>query len=151
MPLRATSIARADKVRAKPFETALLDSQARHLRRKLIILKSGEELLVDLEKPVQLEDRDCFVLDDGRYIEVVAADEDLVEVRAQSARHLTQLAWHLGNRHLEAQIEEQRILIRPDHVIAHMLEHHGATVRRVREPFSPEHGAYHSHSHAHEH
>jgi urease accessory protein len=151
MPFRATAIARAGTAGVKPFEIAVLDSQQRHLRRKLIGLKNGDEVLVDLENPVQLKDRDCLVLEDGRLVEVIAADEDLMEVRAKTTQHLTKLAWHIGNRHLEAQIEEHRILIRPDHVIAHMLEHHGATVRRVREPFSPEHGAYHSHGHAHEH
>jgi urease accessory protein len=127
----------------------VLDSQQRHLRRKLISLKNGDELLVDLEKPAQLADHDCLMLDDGRLIEVIAADEDLLEVRARGARHLARLAWHIGNRHLEAQIEERRILIRPDHVIAHMLEHHGAKISHVRAPFLPEHGAYHLHSDAH--
>jgi urease accessory protein len=30
-----------------------------------------------------------------------------------------------------------------------MLEHQGARIRNVTEPFHPEHGAYHSHSHEH--
>ena len=92
-------------------------------------------------------DRDCLVLEDGRLAEIIAADEDLLEVKARDAVHLVQLAWHIGNRHLEAQIEEQRILIRPDHVIAKMLQQLGAKVSAVREPFSPEPGAY-SHAHA---
>jgi urease accessory protein len=55
-------------------------------------------------------------------------------------------AWHIGNRHLEAQIEATRILIRRDHVIAKMLEQLGAQVTDVRETFTPEHGAY-AHGH----
>jgi urease accessory protein len=57
-----------------------------------------------------------------------------------------QLAWHIGNRHLEAQIERERILLRRDQVIAHMLEQRGASLKAVREPFSPERGAY-AHGH----
>ncbi|MCA0431885.1 MAG: urease accessory protein UreE [Proteobacteria bacterium] len=132
-----------------PWDIVVLDSASRHLRRKLIVLQHGDELLVDLAKPVQLEDRDCLVLQDGRLVEVIAADEELLEVTARDSTHLTQLAWHIGNRHLEAQIEAGRILIRPDHVIAHMLEHQGATVRTVQEAFTPENGAYHGHSHSH--
>jgi urease accessory protein len=72
--------------------------------------------------------------------------EDLLEVRGRDSAHLTQLAWHIGNRHLEAQIEAKRILIRPDHVIAQMLVGQGAVVSKTREVFSPEHGAY-AHGH----
>ena len=143
----AISILRAGEASVQPFDVAVLDAQDRHLRRKLITLQHGDEVLVDLPHTVQLTDGDCLVLEDGRLVEVIAADEDLLEVTARDSTHLVQLAWHIGNRHLECQIEERRLLIRPDHVIAKMLEQLGAAVTATREPFSPEHGAY-SHSHA---
>ncbi len=71
--------------------------------------------------------------------------EKLYEVRAGEAAPLRHLAWHLGNRHLAAQIDEDRILIRRDHVIRAMLEGLGATVTEVIERFQPVHGAYHAH------
>ena len=74
-----------------------------------------------LARPTALEDRDRLVLEDGRHVEVIAAEEDLLEVRAADPRALTVLAWHIGNRHLPAQIEPDRILIARDHVIADML------------------------------
>ena len=153
MALRATSHVRANFVLEAPWETAVLASFERHLRRKLLVLQHGDEVLVDFDKPVKLEHGDCLVLEDGRLVEIIAGEEDLMEVIARDALHLATLAWHIGNRHLEAQIEETRIVIRRDHVIAHMLEHQGATLRDVREPFAPEHGAYHAHgpgqSHGH--
>jgi urease accessory protein len=144
--LRATSYARAGFVMEKPWARIALDAQDRHLRRKLLTLENGADVLVDFERPVKLENHDCLVLEDGRLIAIVALPEDLLEVRARDGLHLSRLAWHIGNRHLEAQIELHRILIRPDHVIARMLEGLGAMVIRVREPFSPEHGAY-AHGH----
>ena len=146
MTLRATSFVRAGFVAEKPWAEIELEAQARHLRRKLIILNDGSEVLVDFARPVKLEDGDCLVLEDGRLIQIAAQPEDMLEVRGRNANHLAQLAWHIGNRHLEAQIEEGRILIRPDAVIARMLEGLGAKVANTREKFSPEHGAY---SHAH--
>jgi urease accessory protein len=146
MTLRATSFARAGFVTVKPWAIISLEAQERHLRRKLLLLADGGEVLVDLDKTVQLEDGDCLVLEDGRLLQVAALPEDLLEVRGRDAAHLTQLAWHIGNRHLEAQIEFGRILIRPDHVIAQMLEGQGAVVAQTREAFSPEHGAY-AHGH----
>lgn len=124
------------------FDIISLDAQARHIRRKLVTCQGGAELLVDFSKPVMLKHGDRLVLEDGRLVEVIAAAEDLMEI---TGPNLAQLAWHIGNRHLEAQIEPGRILIRRDHVIAHMLEHQGAKVRNVSEPFTPEHGAYHEH------
>jgi urease accessory protein len=57
------------------------------------------------------------------------------------------LAWHIGNRHLPAQIGDNRILLRRDKVIRQMLEALGAAVSDVSERFAPEHGAYHAHDH----
>ena len=54
-------------------------------------------------------------------VEVRAKPEPLLVVAAKDAHHLARLAWHLGNRHVPAAIEDDRILIRPDHVLAEML------------------------------
>jgi urease accessory protein len=146
MTLRATSFVRAQYLLETPWDIIVMDSTERHLRRKLITLQHGDEVLVDLEKTVKFEDRDCLILEDGRLVQIIASDEELMQVEARDAAHLTQLAWHIGNRHLEAQIEARRILVRRDHVIAKMLEQQGATITMVRETFSPEHGAY-AHGH----
>lgn len=143
MTLTASTILKGGDAARQPAYRVTLDSQDRHLRRKRLQLNDGTSVLVSLEKAVQLADGDCLVLDNGQLVEVKAAHEDLLEVTAASPRALMALAWHIGNRHLEAQIEEARILIRPDHVIAHMLEHQGAHIHEVREAFSPENGAYH--------
>lgn len=146
MTLRATSFARAAFVTEKPYAAISLAAQDRHIRRKVIALGNGEDVLVDFEKAIKLEDGDCLVLEDGRLVKIAATPEDLLQVQARDATHLAQLAWHIGNRHLEAQIEQMRILIRPDHVIAKMLEQQGAVVTKTHEAFSPETGAY---AHAH--
>ena len=146
MMLRATSFARAGFVTQKPFAEISLEAQERHIRRKVIALNSNEDVLVDFPKAIKLEDGDCLVLEDGRLVQIAALPEDLMEVRASDPNHLSRLAWHIGNRHLEAQIDATRILIRPDHVIVKMLERQGATVTHVREKFSPEYGAY-AHGH----
>lgn len=128
-----------------PFDSVVLAHEQRHLRRKLLTLQHGEEVLVDLPEPVMLEHGDMLVLEDGRAVEIIAAGEDLYAVTARDALHLAELAWHIGNRHLPAQIEEGRILIQRDHVIRGMLEGLGAQVSGVVEPFQPMRGAYHSH------
>ena len=60
----------------------------------------------------------------------------------------------LGNRHTPAEVQEGRLLIRPDTVLADMLRGLGGEVVEVMEPFQPEGGAYgdggHGHVHSHE-
>jgi urease accessory protein len=147
MTLRATSFRRAESLGEEPFDIVVLDADERHIRRKRITLTGGEEILVDFEKPVRLEQGDRLVLEDGRVAKVVAAPEALMEVTARDPRHLVELAWHIGNRHLPAQILDNRILLRRDRIIRAMLEQLGATVSEVTEPFAPAHGAYHAHAH----
>ncbi len=131
----------------KAFDHIELDAESRHLRRKLLTTRSGLEFLADFPIAVHLHDGDALVLEDQRLIAIAAVKENLMEVTVPNLPDLVRLAWHIGNRHLEAQIEPTRILLKRDAVIATMLRQLGATVREVKEKFQPEHGAYHGHAH----
>jgi urease accessory protein len=149
---RAVAVVRHGELAgAIAFELAVLPHDERRVRRRLITAMHGDGVLVDFPEPVTLDDRDCLRLEDGRLIEIIAAEEFLYDVRGRDDLHVMRLAWHLGNRHLKAQIERGddgalRILILRDYVIRDMLRTLGATVTEVSEPFFPEEGAY-SHSH----
>lgn len=147
--LRAVAILSPDHGQGTPFDLIVLAHDERRLRRKLLILQHGDEVMVDFPQTVTLTDRSVLQLDDGRLVEIIAADELLYEVRAATPAHLVRLAWHIGNRHTSAQLEDNRILIKRDHVLKIMLEGLGATVTNVTEPFFAEHGAYHSHGEGH--
>ncbi|TGQ74305.1 MAG: urease accessory protein UreE [Mesorhizobium sp.] len=156
---RAVSVLPAGKAGPQAaFATAILAHDERHLRRRAIEISGGDKVLVDLPEPVALDHGDRLVLEDGRQVEIVAAPEEIYDIRARDAVHLTELAWHIGNRHLAAAIEADRIFILRDHVIKAMLEGLGATVSEVSAPFKPVRGAYaghgghdHDHGHAHAH
>jgi urease accessory protein len=132
-------------------DTVTLDYDGRHRRRIMLTGASGARYLLDLPETVLLRDGDGLETTDGKVIAVVAQPEPLLEVCAASPEALIRLAWHIGNRHLTAAVSAERILIRRDHVIAHMLEHQGARCREVVEPFDPEGGAYQDHVHDHAH
>lgn len=147
---------------AVPYDIVVLAYDERLLRRRRLVTVHDEGFLVDLAETVGLDEGDCLVLADGRLIEVIAAEEDLIEVQGDLHRY----AWHIGNRHAPCQIERDRLLIRRDHVLRAMLEGLGAVVKDVVEPFTPEGGAYgmgrvmghshgtghgHGHGHAHDH
>ena len=149
---RVTSYIPAGTPSSHPTAQVKLPHDLRHLRRKLLHLENGEMVMLDLKDPVLFANGDLLVREDGELIEILAADEKLFEIRGRDRTHLVELAWHLGNRHLAAQIEEDRIVILRDHVIRNMLQGLGATVLEINEPFQPARGAYHSHGgHSHDH
>ena len=133
-------------------DTVVLDYNDRFIRRKLVTCASGAELMISLENTVSLNAGDGLITEEQKIIEVVAADEDVIEVRADETLLLTRLAWHIGNRHTPCQIAEDHLLILNDHVMEDMLRKLGASVKQVRKPFTPEGGAYgHGRTHAHDH
>lgn len=147
--LRVAHILQAGGWHDIPADTLTVDYDTRHRRRIVLTGDAGLEFLLDLPQAVPLAHGQALVLEDGRLVEVIARPEALLDVRAGHHISLPRLAWHLGNRHLDAQIEDDRILIRQDHVIADMLRHLGAQVMEIVAPFHPEGGAYGGHSHSH--
>ena len=111
---------------------------------------AGLIFLLDLPEARLLVEGDVLTLSDGTNIKVKAKSEPLLKITAKNHQHLVRLAWQIGNRHLPAQIVDDHILIRRDHVIADMLTGLGAVVEEVVAPFNPEGGAYHAHSHHHD-
>lgn len=149
--LTANSYLRAGTWSGAAIDVVVLAHDERHLRRKVLRLEHEGEVMVDFPAAVSLENGDALALEDGRLVEVIAAEEELLEITAHSEAELSGLCWHVGNRHLAAQIEAGRILILRDHVIKAMLEGLGAHVHEVSEPFHPMRGAYSGHNHHHGH
>jgi urease accessory protein len=154
--LRATAVVRRLAVKAdKVVDTVVLDHEGRHRRRIALTGEGGTEVLLDLEKPAALQDGDALKLEDGRLVRVKAADQDLVEVRAENPLRLLRVAWHIGNRHTPAEITADAIYIEDDHVLVEMVRGQGCSVAAVRRPFQPERGAYdhggHDHGHGQHH
>ena len=133
-----------------------LDYDKRTRRRIVLMGAGGLAFLLDLAKAPVLHAGDGIRLEDGRIVAVEAAPEPLLEITCATALQLARIAWHLGNRHLAAEIGDRVIHIRDDHVIADMVRGLGAEARLVQRPFEPEggaygHGAVHGHSHGPDH
>jgi urease accessory protein len=143
-----------------PFiDAVFLDYEDRHRRRIVLRGTSGMEFLLDLTTVPDMREGDGIVLSSGEIVQVRAADECLMEVRCSDLVQLARIAWHIGNRHLPAEIAKGSLRLRADHVIADMIEGLGGTVRYLDAPFNPEGGAYdsrtlapaHSEFHGHHH
>ena len=126
-----------------------LSYDERFLRRKKLTSYNGIEFLVDLKNTISLKKDDMFKLDSGLLINVRYKIEELLEIKGNNLMHLI---WHIGNRHIPCQIEENRILIQNDKVIEEMILRLNGQTKVVLEAFDPEGGAYgigRTHGHRH--
>ena len=126
-----------------------LSYDERFLRRKKLKSSNGIEFLVDLKNTISLKKDDMFKLDSGLLINVRYKIEELLEIKGNNLMHLI---WHIGNRHIPCQIEENRILIQNDKVIEEMILRLNGQTKVVLEAFDPEGGAYgigRTHGHRH--
>ena len=126
-----------------------LSYEERFIRRKKLTTDNGTEFLVNLEETVSMDEDHYFELENGNLIQVVSKEENLIEITGNNLKHII---WHIGNRHLPCQIEENRILIQDDAVIVDMILKLQGNIKKVFEKFKPEGGAYgmgRTHSHKH--
>lgn len=127
----------------------VLPFELREKSRLRAQLASGEEVAMFTVRGTVLRDGDLLKGDDGRIVKIVAAPEATYRVECASPRELLRCAFHLGNRHTQAQVGDGFLRIRKDAVLKDMLEGLGAMVTEEPAPFEPESGAYGGGHHHH--
>ncbi len=131
----------------------VLPYELREKSRQRAQLASGEEVAVFTVRGTVLRDGDLLKGDDGRVVKVKAAPEATYKASCESPQALLRCAFHLGNRHTQAQVGDGWLRIRQDPVLKDMLAGLGAIVIDEQAPFEPESGAYggghHHHGDAH--
>lgn len=118
----------------------------------------GRTLGVFLPRGTLVRGGDVLVAEDGSMVRVVAAPQPVLVI-TPCAEHgtpfdLVRAAYHLGNRHVQIELQPDHLKIEPDHVLADMLRAMHLTVRDAAVAFEPEGGAYAAgghggHGHAH--
>ena len=146
-----TKIEHAEKIDGE----LLLPYDQREKSRLRATLLSGEDVAVFTVRGTVLRNGDLLRGDDGRVVKINAAKESTYRVEASSPHQLLRCAFHLGNRHTQAQVGEGFLRIRKDPVLKEMLEGLGALVVEEEAAFEPESGAYggghHHHGDDHHH
>ena len=130
-------------------DTITLTYDQRFIRRKKLVSDNNFGFLVNLSETVSLKKNDGFLLDNGSIILIKSAEEELLEI---TSNNLMKITWHIGNRHIPCQIENERLLIQVDKVIEKLIIKLGGHVKKVKEEFNPEGGAYglgRTHGHKH--
>ncbi|MBA5635456.1 urease accessory protein UreE [Duganella sp. LX20W] len=120
----------------------VLPYELREKCRLRATLSTGEDVAVYTVRGTVLRDGDLLTGEDARVVQVVAADEPTYKVTCADAQALLRCAFHLGNRHTQAQVGDGFLRIRADAVLKEMLAGLGARVEEEMAAFEPESGAY---------
>ncbi len=155
---RATTLVRKPAVRPEAVvDTVSLDHGARAAATGHLHAQGGLAFDLALAKAAVIEDGDALRLEDGRLVAVRAADEALLEVRAENPARLLRLAWQLGGSHVAAEIAADLLYVPDTPANAELVRGQGCAARAVSRPFRPERAAHdhstcgHDHGHAHDH
>lgn len=132
-------------------DTLTLPYELRQKSRLRATSNLGTEVGVFLPRGTVLHDGDLLRAEDGRVVLVRAAPEPVSVVRTQDALLFARACYHLGNRHVALQIALGELRYPHDHVLDDMVRGLGLSVSHEQAAFEPEHGAYHSHGHGHDH
>jgi urease accessory protein len=136
---------------AAPVDTLILNAADRRNPRAVVTGSKGTRVEFDFHDAIALATDDCLLLDTGAVVEVVAAPEPLLEVRADLAT-LARIAWALGDRHVPVQFFSARFRLHRDDALAALITSLGGKITSIEAPFEPEGGAYagaHVHDHGH--
>ncbi len=134
--------------------TVTLPFDKRVKGRVRVILNDQRDAGIHLPRGQVLRSGDKLKSACGEVVEVQAAVETVSQVNCNDPLLFARACYHLGNRHVQLQIEHQSLRYLHDHVLDEMLSLLGLQVRVAELTFNPEPGAYgggHTHSHDHEH
>lgn len=129
----------------------VLPYELREKCRLRTTLSNGAAAGVFTVRGTVLRDGDLLTGDAPGLVQVVAAPEPTYKVSCADAHTLLRCAFHLGNRHTQAQVGDGFLRIRADPVLKDMLAGLGAQVVEEAAAFEPEAGAYGGGHGHHEH
>jgi len=133
------------KPRSGSFLKLTLSSDERRILRGKRLSDCDQEIILQLPREGKLNDGDILSTNESNlYVEIIAKTENLLEISSNSKIELVKTAYHLGNRHVEVEIEEDILLTKGDYVIENMLRNFNVDMVKTQKKFFPERGA-HSH------
>jgi urease accessory protein len=139
----------------KRATTVVLDWDTRQKSRFDTDDSQGRTLGVFLPRGTAVRGGDVLVAEDGSLVKVVATPQPVLVVRTcpdhGTPLDLLRAAYHLGNRHVQLEVQPDHLHLEPDHVLADMLRQMHLIVTEELAPFEPEGGAYAAGGHGHAH
>lgn len=127
---------------SKVVDSILLKHQDRYLRKKILLSRKKNKIFFNFTKAIYLKHNTYLMTKDKKVIKVLAKKEKIIEINIKNSKKRCEVAWHIGNRHMPAQVEANKINIIYDQVIFKMLKSLGYQVSIKNKIFDPIGGAY---------
>ena len=104
----------------------------------------NQELQLQLPREGKLNDGDILRTNNKNiFVQIIAQTENLIEITAKTNLELIKVAYHLGNRHVDIEINENILFTKSDYIIEELLKNFDVVISKVEKKFFPEIGAFH--------
>jgi len=121
-----------------------LCSEQRQIHRGRKLSDCNKELFLQLPREGLIKDGDIFRTNqENIFISVKAKIESLFQIYTSSKLNMLKLTYHLGNRHILIEINDNYLFVKEDHVTKNLLENFDVEIKLVNKKFFPEIGAFH--------
>ena len=136
-----------DWIKKKPrlgsFLKLTLSSDERKILRGKRLTDCDQDIILQLPRKGKLKDGDILSTNESNfYIEIIAKRENLIEISSNSKIELIKVAYHLGNRHVEVEIQEDILRTKSNYVVEDMLKNFNVDIVDIQKKFFPEKGAH---------
>ncbi|KEI69486.1 urease accessory protein UreE [Endozoicomonas elysicola] len=132
----------------------LLPFDERKRGRLKAVTVNGQDAGIFIDRGEVMRDGTLLQAETGEVIRITAANEAVTTARCGDPLTFARACYHLGNRHVPLQIDDNWLRYQIDHVLDEMVRLLGLELDHEQAPFEPENGAYakgHSHHHSHDH
>ena len=127
------------------FLKLILSSDQRRVFRGKRKSNCNKEIYLQLPRKGQLNDGDILLTNHKNlFVQIIAQKENLIEITAKTNLELIKVAYHLGNRHREIEINKNVLLTKNDYLIEALLKNFEVKFNKITKKFFPEIGAFHN-------
>ena len=121
-----------------------LNSDQRRVFRGKRKSECNQEIKLQLPREGILIDGDILLTNHKKlFVKIIAQKENLIEITAKTDLEIIKVAYHLGNRHVEIEINENILFTKSDYIIEELLKNFDVVFSKVEKKFFPEIGAFH--------
>ena len=122
-----------------------LSSDQRRIFRGKRNSDCNKELHLQLPREGKLNDGDILKTNHKNlFVKIIAQKENLIEITSKTNLELVKVAYHLGNRHVEIEINENILLTKNDYIIEELINNFEVKFKKIKKEFFPEIGAFHN-------
>ena len=129
----------SDLVAGTHKEKVYLESSDLVKRIQRVKTDHGREIGIRLSESRELRAGDVLYMDEKNIILIEVFPDDVIVIEPRNMNEMGTIAHHLGNRHLPAQFEEDKMLVQYDYLVEELLEELGLPYvrekRKVKKAF----------------